>query len=449
MEKTLEEFLYDNDVYDAWQFVANTVKTIYTAKCCKDIVIALKARMADTHEQWLASLMDKFSEKTTTNGNVRSLSVKSDDMPVHQTNIEGITLSTTFLMDMLTKDFFQYARNAFDCMAQVVNAACLASKAEKLEKIDFGTMKNILNKATYSGAFPDMQAWFDLMANDSEEFKYIDAFCNRTKHICDVYQKVSMSIWGGENQATINPFYRKSHQHEKKDIAVYLESVYSFVEIAFEQFIDVLKTEVVKHTFIGTRYHNLKVYQQKLKDSPQNSFSAVYLDSTVSVTAMPDTIQILLLNKDSHGEITCRDCTIDTIYINDASKGHEFIGKYVATEGRGADTLVRYRTQKKSNQFPVNCLYSFRQWLILRIKKSFITQIPLWRLLRLAMMPSFRFVQECRSKSFSRSMPKYPLYVIGALSHGLRVIVHQIFPLYLCSVRKCRKVDSHSFTSKT
>lgn len=350
-EPTLEKLLYDNSIYNAWQFVVNTAKTLHTADYCKKTIIALIRQMELEHSNWMNSLSQQLDEQNKEDGVNRRISIKSNDLPDHKVSIAGEEVDISFLLNKLTKDFFQYSRNAFDCMSQVVNAACLANKAKKLEKIDFGAMHGILNQATYSVDFPDIKAWYDIVAV-CPEFVYIDAFCNRTKHTCDVYLKVSMALFGAENKTILNPFYQKSKQHDKQDLETYLSTIYTFVETSFEQFIDVLKTEIVKKRYVDRRYHTLKVYQQKFKDEPSKNFSVVYIDGTSPVTSMPEEIQVLLLAEYTNGEIVSKNSTINTIYINDSATSHVFLGKYIATESYGDDTLIKYRKYKREDPIP-------------------------------------------------------------------------------------------------
>ncbi len=345
-EQNLQEFLYDNDVYTAWQFVKNTKKTISTAQYCKDTIDALISKMDDSHQAWQSSLMKQLMCQESRDGEFRSVSITADNLPDCNIDVLGTNIPVNFLLDKLIKDFFQYSRNAFDCMAQAVNAGCLAVNAKKLERIDFGEMNKIINQQTYSAAFPDMNTWFASIEK-SNEFQYIDAFCNRTKHTCDIYLKISIAILGTENQTILNPFFRKDQQYEKRDISTYLSSVCEFVQISYENFLIVLKNEIKKKTFIKNRVHKLKVYQKKMKDSPDSSFSVVYIDETTQASKMPDEIQVLLLQKYSNGEIVSKNCCIDTIYINDPTKQFTFTGKYVASEPCGDDTLLRYRKYTK------------------------------------------------------------------------------------------------------
>lgn len=48
----LQELLFDNEVYDAYQFIQNAHKTVITACFCKDVILALIKKMDTEHQQW-------------------------------------------------------------------------------------------------------------------------------------------------------------------------------------------------------------------------------------------------------------------------------------------------------------------------------------------------------------------------------------------------------------
>ena len=52
IDNTLENELYDSGIYEAWQFVVNTVTTLSTAQYCKDTILRLLASMQSEHEAW-------------------------------------------------------------------------------------------------------------------------------------------------------------------------------------------------------------------------------------------------------------------------------------------------------------------------------------------------------------------------------------------------------------
>lgn len=360
MEKTLEEKLYDCGVYNAWQFVMNTRKTLYTANYCKDTIFSLISQMEAEHSDWKISLGEQLNAQE---GTVRKITITSDDLPTHNISIAGVEVNTSFLLDKLTKDFFQYCRNAFDSMAQIANAGCLSFMEKKVEKVDFPFMLQVFNQQTYSADFPTMSAWFNRISM-SDEYMYIDAFCNRTKHTCDVYLKVSMALLGGDNKTVINPFFRKEQQHEQRNIRDYLTTIYDSVNKVFEDFLTALEVETSKKIYVAHRYHHLNCYQQRFKDNENNDFAVVYiLEETCGINQMADEIEILLLNQYNDGEIVSKNCELDSIYIRSQKDENKYVGKYEAIEQCGDDTLLRYRRYAKKilvdDKFPI--LYNIMQ----------------------------------------------------------------------------------------
>jgi len=346
IDKTLENELYDNGIYEAWQFVKNTERTLHIAKYCKDTISRLIATMQQEHEEWKENL---FNEVMSKEDGLRRISITSENLPVYNTSIANEDVSSQFLLDKLTKDFFQYVRNVFDSMSQIANVALLGARAKKADSVDFPAMLKVFNQQTYSQAFPDMSAWYNAVSADLA-FQYIDAFNNRTKHTCDVYLKVSMDLLGDKHASNINPFYRKEIQHDKKDIVTYLNEIYDFVSKSFDDFMVELKKEYPKKTYIYNRYNKFKGWQQKMNSSPESDFAVIYFESTDDISVLPEEIDVLLLNRCDDGAIYCRNCNIDAILVKKAGTEHEFIGRYIADESCGDDTLVRYRKYRKDTQ---------------------------------------------------------------------------------------------------
>ena len=307
IDKTLENELYDNGIYEAWQFVKNTERTLHIAKYCKDTISRLIATMQQEHEGWKENL---FNEVMSKEDGLRRISITSENLPVYNTSIANEDVSSQFLLDKLTKDFFQYVRNVFDSMSQIANVALLGARAKKADSVDFPAMLKVFNQQTYSQAFPDMSAWYNAVSADLA-FQYIDAFNNRTKHTCDVYLKVSMDLLGDKHASNINPFYRKEIQHDKKDIVTYLNEIYDFVSKSFDDFMVELKKEYPKKTYIYNRYNKFKGWQQKMNSSPESDFAVIYFESTDDISVLPEEIDVLLLNRCDDGAIYCRNCNID------------------------------------------------------------------------------------------------------------------------------------------
>lgn len=347
-DQNMETLLYENKVYTAWQFVVNTDNTIRTVHFCKDAILSLNSNMAEETKIWRQEISDKLIDSPKTDDGKKSIAVTTDNLPAYDVDVAGVHIPAGALINKLAKDFFQYARNAFDCMAQVINAGCLGNKADSIEKVDFSAIRKVIEKS-YKEDFPEIAKWMESIA-ESPEFSYVDAFCNRTKHICDVHLKISLAVLGGDNEASINPFYKKKEQRKKQDLTEYLSDIVSFLDNAFADFIEALKKEVPKRKYVDNRIHKLKVYQQKFVDKSEISFSAVYIDADKPAEDMPDEIQIMLLHQYDSGEIIATNCNIDTVYINDPTEKCVYIGKYVATDAYVDDTLLQYRKYKKELQ---------------------------------------------------------------------------------------------------
>ena len=336
------KLLYDNGICDAYQYISNSRRTIGIALYCKELILSLIAKMEKQHDEWQAGLYEQlFSHE----GGIRSFALTNANLPSYTLEVCGIETNAPFLLDKLTKDFFQYIRNAFDGMAQAANAICLASCSEKIEKVDFHSMKKTLGSNKYAQLFPNVYTWFCDVASSSE-FSYIEAFNNRTKHICDVYLKLSMAILAGENKTEINPFIKKGEQHKRQSIAEFLAAVYDFTSTAYEDLLSKLKIEASKHQLVCNRFHNIHIYQEKIGSDPKEWYSLAYLESNSDIAGMPDEIEVLFACE-RDGMILAKNCPINTIYIKNALKDHDYIGKYVTSDPYGDDTLLVYRKYKK------------------------------------------------------------------------------------------------------
>jgi len=351
--KSLENELYDFGIYEAWQFIRNTEKTIVIVAYSMNVINELISTMNLEHEEWKKAL---FSELFEQEGAVKSVSVTTENLPTKKVTVVSSQVSAPFLLDKLTKDFFQYVRNVFDSISQIANVALLGVKAKKPDSVDFPAMVRVFNQPTYSQDFPLISAWYNSI-DGSGEFKYIDAFNNRTKHTYDVYLKISMALFGGENKAEINPFFRKDTPHGAKDISGYLNNIYNFVVDSYHRFVDELRKEYVKKTYIINRYNKLMAYQQRMNSDPGSNYSMVFIETKLDISAMPDEIGVLLLNRLSDGEICCMNCSINTIYVKKEGTDREYIGRYVANEPIGDDTLFKYRKYEKvcptANELPL------------------------------------------------------------------------------------------------
>ena len=346
--KALQQDMFQYQVYDAWQFVENALQSIKTAHFCIDVSSGLIHQYEDEYNVWIESIFNDLFKPENTDGNTHRVNVTSEMLPKHMIKVAGLDIGIQFLINKLTKDFFQYARNTFDYMAQIANSACLATRRKKIESVDFQQMSKVFAQQMYSQSFSAISSWFNTIST-SAEFVYLDAFCNRTKHISDITQKLSISILGGESKATINPFYKKETQHSAQDIKTYLSSVIAFVEKALDGFLCLLQPELQNKTYVQNRYHQLEAYQQKMKDSPNSNFSMVYMTASSSdINSVPEEIEVLFERKDAtDGHIDVRNCSVNKIYIRDPADEHTYIGYYEAVDDFVDDALLQYRRYKR------------------------------------------------------------------------------------------------------
>jgi len=341
--------LVNHFICDAWQYVVNTRKTLDTAEFCFESIADMLSHMGTITQDWQNSMFEKaFAQRGT---------AVAGGFPDYKISVGSIETTCSFLVEKHIKDFFQYIRNAFDGMAQIANSGLLANKSKAVDTVDFPKMLGVFEQSTYSTAFPLTSAWFDKV-NLDDEFVYIDAINNRTKHTYDVKAKLAMGIFGSANTAEISTFYRKMKQHDKQDIGVYLQALLTYTENKFEEFLDAFCKEYPNQTFCQNRYHTAKVYQQKMNGNASNNFSIVYLEGGIDFSLWPDQI-FLLFAKDDGDEVISTNCSAKTILVKDL-RGSDFfsrfIGRYKASDDIGIDYLNKYRKYQKDSANGLQCL---------------------------------------------------------------------------------------------
>ncbi|KEI87335.1 hypothetical protein N492_10075 [Clostridium botulinum B2 267] len=334
VDKTLEKALAKHFVYDSWQFVMNTQKTIVIAHYCTNIIKKSIEEIVLGHTNWKNEI---FGKSFIESNKEQHISITYETLPGYEINIMGIETSYSFLLDKMIKDFFQYARNSFDCMAQIANSALLGNKSKARNSVDFPRMLSTFNQQSYSKDFPNIQKWFTEI-NENPLFQYLDDFNNRTKHTCDVSLNLAISLISNYKTTNINKFYKKSQQLDK-DILSIVSDIYSFIETSFKDLLLLIKQEIQREIYIADRYHQLSCYQQKMKNNENNDLSVVYIESK-DCNKLPDELRILLLN-DSNDEIMAKNCEIKNIFIRNLNG--EYIEQYVIADNSSKeDVLVEY-----------------------------------------------------------------------------------------------------------
>ena len=296
--------------------------------------------------RWQQDIAADFVDCVTEDGKkVKKLAITTENSPAYELRVAGEKVDPWFLFDKLLRDFFQYTMNALDSMSQIINAGLLANKEKAVDSVDIQIMTRTFNQQTYSAAFPKMQTWLNNISK-SDEFKYIEAINNRTKHTADIANKLSMGILGSSNKTEIGPFFRKDVQHEKMELSDQLQATLDFLNKTWSDFLVLFKEEYVRDVYIENRRHSISgVRQQKLKEEPDQDLSYAYISTEKDFDSMPDEIYILLVS-DQEESVYAHECPFDTILIT-GEDNINVLGRYCADQIIGDDCLLHYRKYVK------------------------------------------------------------------------------------------------------
>ena len=199
--------LFVHKVYSSWQFIISARKNISIVEYCFTTIENIIEKMSIKTVRWEQDLFSDFAEDVIVDGAAgKRISITTDNQPVYELRVAGEKVNPWFLFDKLLKDFYQYSMNSFDAISQIANAGLLANNGKKVDAVDFQRMAVTFAQQTYRTAFPKTSTWFENVSN-SNDFKYIEAINNRTKHTADVGSKLSMGILGSSNKAEIGPFF--------------------------------------------------------------------------------------------------------------------------------------------------------------------------------------------------------------------------------------------------
>lgn len=348
IDDTLKKDLVTHKIYSAWQFIEYTEKNIETVRYCANTLDNIIKKMTMKTVRWEQDIASAFVDDITEDGKkVKHLSVTTYNAPTYEIRVAGEKVDPWFLFDKLLRDFFQYTMNSFDSISQIINAGLLANRGKKVDSVDIQIMARCFGQQTYSTAFPQMHAWLDKISQ-SQEFKYIEAINNRTKHTGDIANKLSMGILGSSNTTQIGPFFRKNVQHDKMELADQLNATVDFLTTSWDEFLDIFKAEYVNDTFSQNRRHQISgVRQQKITNEPEQDMSYAYISVENYFDSMPEELYILLINDEN--EINSHVCPFNTILVTGDSN-IDVLGRYIAEDPIGDDCLLHYRKYVKDNE---------------------------------------------------------------------------------------------------
>lgn len=336
--------LLAHKVYSSWQFITFTRKNIGVVEYCFMTIKNIIEKMVTKTVRWEQDLFSDFVEDVTVDGKKgKRITVTTDNQPIYELRVAGEKVDPWFLFDKLLRDFYQYSMNTLDSISQIANAGLLANNGKKVDSVDFQRMVSTFAQQTYKTEFPKTSSWFENV-NNSSEFKYIEAINNRTKHTADIANKLSMGILGSSNSAEIGPFFRKTIQHDKRELTDQLQATIDFLNEVYENFLTIFCDEFVLDKFVGNRLHEIGgVYQQKMKDEPEQDLSYAFIPVENDFASMPKEIYILLAY--DRDEIAAHMCPFDNILVR--KDEHDILGRYTSTDTVGDDCLFGYRKYVK------------------------------------------------------------------------------------------------------
>lgn len=344
----LQKNFAKHKIYDVWQFVEYAEQNLATVHYCADILKSLIEVTDNKTVRWEQSLFSDFIEtKDDTGKKVKKIEVR--ELPNTDVRVVGQKINPWFLFDKLIRDFFQYAMNTFDSMAQIANAGLFANSSKQIDSVDFQRMETWISSATFASDFPLTANWFsEVLA--SPEFKYIEAINNRTKHTARIANKLSIGLLGSNTSAKIGPFFRKNVQHDSKALQDQLDATLDFLEMKWNEFKSAFEAEYVLDKRTKERYHTIDgVKQQVIKGEAYGTYSCAYIVSEKEFSLMPDEFHLLLV-REREKEILVHNAPFDSIFVCDRT-GNILQSKerYIADSNDALtdDCLIKYRKYVK------------------------------------------------------------------------------------------------------
>lgn len=336
------KFLVEHHIFDAWQYIVNARKNIVTAGYCCHIIEALVAKMETEHRGWQEDFNSNLNKQLNDKG-IASMGISMESLPDFKIDMFGISVDYPFLIDKYIKDFFQYIRNSFDSMSQIINSSLLANNGISIEVADFNRILNELNKTAYRDTFTKT---LDILKKiqDSNEFKYTSEFNNRVKHICDANLIMLRELFGDRISNKIKSFHKRGTTFSQQDIITITKDIFEYVGREFINFLAVVTDDIKQDAFVEGRFHQLKFYSQDIKNEPQSSFTAVFIEAGRSINEFPDTIRILLIN-DNDEDVLSINCDYEEILIRDENE--QYLGKYVIEQTTIDEGILQYRKYNK------------------------------------------------------------------------------------------------------
>lgn len=152
-----------------------------------------------------------------------------------------INVSRHFLMGLCVKNFFQYARNAYDYVSQIINEIVIQEE-ERVTNIDFATLNRPANISKIENQ--DVVNWLSDVF-ESEHYKYINDYSNQTKHNYDMGIRESVDTSTLDISCKI-PGFAKSKEYESFDGLEKMQELHKFVAESLVKFMEVINNSIIE-----------------------------------------------------------------------------------------------------------------------------------------------------------------------------------------------------------
>ncbi|MCR5727516.1 MAG: hypothetical protein K6G24_08625 [Lachnospiraceae bacterium] len=125
--------------------------------------------------------------------------------------IDGINMSLSFLVSVYTQSFFQFGRNCFDYIAQIITV--FYCQGINFYHVDFGAVANKKDSITDEHVRKYIE---DIIT--SEEYKYFCDYNNTVKHSYALYVSIYMKVSNMDLIGKIPSFEKDSRLYNVADI---------------------------------------------------------------------------------------------------------------------------------------------------------------------------------------------------------------------------------------
>lgn len=179
----------------------------------------------------------KANFKSIINGEVqRSDKEKCSFAPGDYITVNGQKLSLRFLVSIYTQSFFQFGRNCFDYIAQII--VVFFCKGICFRNVDFGTVVNKKDNISDERVRKYIE---DIVASD--EYNYLCDYNNTLKHNYDPGVSISVNTDDLDMIGKMPSFEKNSRLYDATNMDEQMEKVYNFSVVAINDLLKLIWPE--------------------------------------------------------------------------------------------------------------------------------------------------------------------------------------------------------------